>query len=169
MGASSSKGRARPSFGIVVLQGALRDDGDRGIESRDRTRWRPPATKVIVICPDCGRPSLEMLSILELGPDGYNDETTLHTLVCWSCAAVGVATYEECRRGSLDRERSEFGACRVALDEFARVERMLRACPAPRDWRCGCATHAYFRAGSESGSLKPLAKVQILEPLPVEP
>ena len=115
-----------------------------------------------LLCLACNFPSLEIVDSLELGPDGTNDEITLQTLSCSSCDFLGVAVYEESRRGG-GESWHHFG-CRTTPSGFAELSRALRACPAPREPRCGCVAHEKYRAKNQLGSIDPFSYIEALEP-----
>lgn len=95
------------------------------------------------LCNACGAPAVELDRVLELGPDDDSDEVTLQTARCTACKAVFLAVYEESRRGA--GEAWHHDAWLVDATTLADVEARLAACPAPRDHRCACATHATLR------------------------
>ena len=90
-------------------------------------------------CPTCDTLGLELGLVLELPADGRSDEITVQALSCTHCDFLGVAIYEESRRGASESWHHD-GLPLYELDH-ARLVRDLRRCPAPRDKRCTCEVH----------------------------
>ena len=93
-------------------------------------------------CPTCDTLGLQLGPSLELPADGRSDEITLQALSCTSCDFLGVAIYEESRRGASESWHHD-GMPLCELDHH-RLVRDLRACPAPRDRACGCEVHERY-------------------------
>ena len=55
-----------------------------------------------LLCPKCLDYSLYIEEKLELPPDSRSDEIMLQIIKCEKCSFIGVAVYEESRRGSLN-------------------------------------------------------------------
>ena len=108
------------------------------------------------ICPDCDQKSLEIIHSLELGSDGVNDEHTLQSVLCSHCGLTCVAEYCESRRGV--RDRWSHLAYRLSREDFRNLNAKLNSCSTPRNPKCGCATHQYFRV-MERSQLRPLSKL----------
>ena len=108
------------------------------------------------ICPDCEQNTLEIVYAIELGSDVANDEHTLQSLLCSHCGLSCVAEYCESRRGASDSWSHL--AHRLPQAEYKNLNDQLQVCNTPRDPKCGCLAHQYFRV-VENGRLRPLSKI----------
>ena len=108
------------------------------------------------ICPDCENNRLEIVHSIELGPDGSNDEFSLQSLRCHHCGLTCVAEYCESRRGASDSWKHI--AHRISPDEFQLLNNNLGNCTTPRDHRCSCPAHQYYRV-VEHYRLRPLSRI----------
>lgn len=113
-----------------------------------------------IYCPHCKQPTLNIVSGLDLGPDGKNDENDLHTLRCDHCEFVGVGFYEESREW--DRVRWQHVGWRTTAAAFADVESLIHACPDPADDQCVCEAHRRFGFRDDAGAVQPLCRVTTL-------
>jgi hypothetical protein len=96
----------------------------------------------MVTCPRCAKGAIQIVHMLELGPDGSSDEFTFKTFNCSRCPLVGVGYYEESRRGSSERwHHRGYETLRV---DFNRVNRDLESCPDRSNARCPCAVHQRY-------------------------
>lgn len=85
---------------------------------------------------------MRIVAWLEIPPDGYHDELALQAVACDACPWVGVANYEESRRGS--GERAHHWAQAVSRQDFERLLADLRRCPDPHQRGCGCEVHVRY-------------------------
>jgi hypothetical protein len=102
-------------------------------------------------CPQCTKATLAIKSAIELPPDSRSDEITLQVVSCGVCGFLGIAVYQESRRGALDSESWEHNGYRVAKVAVAALARVIRSCPNRRDARCQCAAHRRLSATDCSG------------------
>ncbi len=106
-------------------------------------------------CPACQGPrSLQIVSSLELPPDSRSDEITLQLIECSRCDFIGVAVYEESRRGALDDDSFDHVGYPVAPALWNRLWEMIERCPDPRNPRCTCPTHRLLGAQNALGRWK---------------
>ncbi len=104
-----------------------------------------------LICPECSNATLEVASSLELPPDSRSDEITVQIVRCSECGFAAAAVYQESRRGALDGESVDHAGYRLPAGELRRLERLLRSCPRPGDWRCECKAHRKLRVQDVAG------------------
>ena len=121
------------------------------------------------VCPGCSGASLVIEHALELGPDGDSDEISIQALRCAACGFCAAASYEESRRGSLDRECWRHSAARITPEHYAQLAATLAACPAPRDAECSCNAHRWFGQKVEGWKIRPLNFVPLIEGSGFEP
>ncbi len=93
------------------------------------------------VCPDCRGTALMIVASMELPPDGRSDEITVQVVRCAACRLIGVAAYEESRRGDLTSEAWTHLGYR--LPELLAMEllSLIRSCPAPASISCTCTAH----------------------------
>ena len=96
-----------------------------------------------LICPGCGRATLEIVASLEMGPDDSSDENQIQAVRCESCLFTGVAVYEESRRGS-DDAWHHFGYP-ISTEAYDELAGRLQSCGSPHSSGCDCAAHAFYR------------------------
>lgn len=118
----------------------------------------PPSDQRKFVCPACNNKTLSIQRSIELGADSRDDEYSLQAVRCSGCDFVGVATYQESRRGAEESwdhlgYNMEHGDFDVFLD-------LLKGCRAPTSARCSCEAHAHFGIKNEYGILRPLEKLQ---------
>lgn len=115
------------------------------------------------LCPQCSTShrSLEIKARIELPPDSRSDEITLQVIECSRCGFAGIAVYEESRRGSLDSESSTHVGYRLKTKDLRELERMIRQCPEPRNWRCACAVHQILGAREGAGRWSGLKEFEL--------
>lgn len=97
------------------------------------------------VCPECDGRSLSIDMRLELGPDFRSDEVCVQIVKCAHCGFVGMAVYEESRRGPLGDESWSHVGYRVSAAVIKQLRAAIRACPRPTDPHCACATHMALR------------------------
>jgi len=103
-------------------------------------------------CPACqGARSLRITSSLELPPDSRSDEITLQLIKCSRCDFVGVAVYEESRRGALDDDSFHHFGYPVSQAHWDRLRELMERCPDPRNPRCSCPAHRRLATYNEWG------------------
>ncbi|PIT86390.1 MAG: hypothetical protein COU33_03445 [Candidatus Magasanikbacteria bacterium CG10_big_fil_rev_8_21_14_0_10_43_6] len=93
-----------------------------------------------LICPECSG-TLTIPSSIELGSTDQFDETTLQIARCTSCSFVGVATYEESRRGALDNDSVTHRVYAMPASAIESVENRIGYCKTPKDGHCSCQSH----------------------------
>ena len=103
------------------------------------------------LCPDCSTNSLSIGLRLELPPDCWWDEITLQAVECSQCGFVGIAVYEESRRGAVDTETIDHRGYRVSADDFETLKETIKQCPEPGNWRCECSAHRRLGRKDASG------------------
>lgn len=93
------------------------------------------------LCPDCGNAALSVGQGIELPPDRWSDEITLHTVCCTSCPFYGVAVYMESRRGALNSESWKHYGYHVTHSVHELLRDAIAQCPNPGKWQCRCPAH----------------------------
>jgi hypothetical protein len=117
------------------------------------------------VCPECSSAgSLRITHSLELPPDSRSDEITLQIVRCVRCGFVGIAVYEESRRGSLDDESVDHTGYHASREDVLALQKAISACPAPRNARCRCATHRRLGHRGRSGRWDGLAETRLGAP-----
>jgi hypothetical protein len=112
-------------------------------------------------CPLCFHSTLKIADRIELPPDSRSDEIALQIVTCSQCGFAGIAVYEESRRGALDSESVDHVAYRISPADLQAIRAAIRKCPAPRDSRCGCASHQRLGRRDSSGRWNGLADVHL--------
>lgn len=113
------------------------------------------------LCPDCSKKSLNIIISMELGSDARSDETSLQAIACENCAFIGVAIYEESRRGASDSWH-HFGYP-LLKEDYDQFLEQFNSCPAPRDPKCQCDVHQQFGVTDDRGNLTPLLNLSTLD------
>jgi hypothetical protein len=103
------------------------------------------------LCPECGNAALSMGQGIQLPPDRWSDEIALQPISCTNCAFLGVAVYEESRRGALDSESWKYLGYRVTESANAILRSAIAQCPEPEDWRCVCPAHLLLGSRDTEG------------------
>ena len=104
------------------------------------------------VCPGCNQPGgLAIGKRMELPSDSRSDEITVQLIRCQSCDFRGVAIYEESRRGGLDDESIDHRGYKLDKAEWTRLNKLVAACPHPRDPKCGCKSHIQLGWRNEYG------------------
>ncbi len=106
-------------------------------------------------CPSCNTGALTIVSSIELGPDDESDSYRLEAFACAGCALEGAGYRAENRRGT-DTHWNHFGFA-MAHENFAALDKELKACPAPKSNICTCATH--MRYGATTGNHDAMKKL----------
>ncbi len=109
-------------------------------------------------CPDCSSKSLSIACRIELGSDSRDDEYSLQAIQCSACDMVGVATYQESRRGA--GESWDHIGFRMDATSFQSLLKQLTGCKSRSKATCTCEAHNYFGVKSEYGRLEPLKKLE---------
>jgi hypothetical protein len=110
------------------------------------------------VCPGCKNKALTIQRSIELGPDSRDDEYSLQAVRCVECDFMGVATYQESRRGA---EESWDHICyRMDEAEFESLLDKLLKCRQPSKPKCACDAHNHFGVKNEYGRLNPLEKLE---------
>ena len=103
-------------------------------------------------CPKCSSPgSLGIIVTIELPPDASWDEITLQVIRCKTCHFSGVAVYRESRRGALKEEIIHHMGYSMQDKDLKVLERMIRNCPKPSNWRCDCPVHRKLGSKDDQG------------------
>jgi hypothetical protein len=114
------------------------------------------------LCPACCTTgSLQITKRLELPPDSRSDEITLQLVRCQLCDFVGIAIYEESRRGTLGDESVDHRGYYVPTASLQRLKKLLRECPEPGNRRCACAAHRRLGGRDQSGRWAGLAGFEL--------
>jgi hypothetical protein len=104
------------------------------------------------LCPACHTTgSLQITKRLELPPDSRSDEITLQIVRCQLCEFMGIAIYEESRRGALEDESIDHRGYYVSASDLQRLKKLLRECPKPGNSSCTCAAHRQLGGRDKSG------------------
>jgi hypothetical protein len=115
-------------------------------------------------CPQCNTlASLRIVASLELPPDSRSDEITLQVIECArsQCGFVGLAVYEESRRGAEDTFHHT--GYYVSAEDVRRVRRTIARCPKPRNPRCDCPAHRELGRKNAYGRWDALDDVEYTE------
>jgi hypothetical protein len=104
-----------------------------------------------LVCPECSSASLKVIASLELPPDSRSDEITLQIVRCSDCGFSAAAVYQESRRGALDSESVDHAGYRLPEAELRGLQRLIRSCPTPGNWRCDCEAHRKLGAQDAAG------------------
>ena len=96
------------------------------------------------LCPDCTRETLRIIKKIELPSDSRSDEISLQVIQCNKCGLLGVAIYEESRRGSLISESYSHIGYLLPEEIMDAVIQAIEKCPDVRNTRCKCSSHKYF-------------------------
>ncbi|TET81484.1 MAG: hypothetical protein E3J37_09110 [Anaerolineales bacterium] len=113
------------------------------------------------LCPKCSTPqSLEIKAKIELPPDSRSDEITLQIVECSRCRFAGIAIYEESRRGTLGSESFSHIGYRVSVKDLRTLKRMIKQCPKPNNWRCGCSAHRTLGVKDAKGRWNGLKEIE---------
>lgn len=124
----------------------------------DTVKAAPVSDHRKFVCPACGNKALTIQRNIELGSDARDDEFSLQAVSCSECAFVGVATYQESRRGA---EESWDHLCyRMEAADFEPFLEMLTKCNAATDSKCSCEAHSHFGRRDERVRLRPLDKLE---------
>jgi hypothetical protein len=95
------------------------------------------------LCPACERGYLRTETVLELPADGNDDEIQLQLLKCASCGFEALGVYRESRHGKLEGNESwHHDGYQVSAGGLNSLRDAIASCPAQKDRRCGCETHA---------------------------
>lgn len=97
-----------------------------------------------LMCPECQGTLTIPLSV-ELGSTDVFDETSLQTAKCSSCSFIGVATYEESRRGGFENEIVHHEVYDLNKSYIESMEQLLEGCKHPKDGQCTCHAHVRLR------------------------
>ena len=103
------------------------------------------------LCPECGNAALSMGQGIQLPPDRWSDEIALQPISCTNCAFLGVAVYEESRRGALDSESWKYFGYRITESLDAILRSAIAQCPEPGKWRCACPAHRLLGSQNAQG------------------
>ncbi len=79
----------------------------------------------MLVCPDCGAATLEIVEKIELGADERSDEHDLQLLKCSSCGMNAIGEYEESRRGPLDEDRFHHTGFRIDAKAMQTLRRAV--------------------------------------------
>jgi len=103
-------------------------------------------------CPECDTAkSLHIVSKIELAPDSRSDEIALQIVECGRCHFIGIAVYEESRRGSLGAESFDHTGYYAPKDEVRALRKTMERCPKPGNHRCQCSAHRALGKRDASG------------------
>ena len=95
-------------------------------------------------CPECGSGSLEIARRMEFPSDCRSDEIALQIVECPGCQFLGVAVYEESRRGALDSESVDHRGYRAKREDIELLVRAMEQCPEPENPKCQCPSHRFL-------------------------
>jgi len=113
-------------------------------------------------CPQCARlGSLFISARLEIPADAKWDEISLQIVRCRSCGFLGLAVYEESRRGALDSEIVHHIGYDADDEDLKSILRMIRKCPRPTDTKCNCSTHQTLGHKDEHGCWDGLGGIRL--------
>jgi hypothetical protein len=114
------------------------------------------------VCPGCNNKTLTIARSIELGADSRDDEYSLQAIACNECDVVGVATYQESRRGAEESwDHLGYKMDKVNYENF--LQQLLK-CRSPTKAKCSCEAHRIFAVKNEHGTLKPLEKLEFDKP-----
>lgn len=103
-------------------------------------------------CPNCLVGSaLNITTSISLAPDSRSDDIMLQIVRCQRCNFRGAAIYEESRRGGFDSESWDHRGYRLAPEELAELDNLIKGCPAKKDQRCRCSSHRALTQKNEYG------------------
>jgi hypothetical protein len=94
-----------------------------------------------LICPKCNADTLKIVSSIELPPDSRSDEIAVQITGCSRCNFIGLAVYEESRRGSLINELFTHRGYNVSPTALETIQQKIAQCPNPRNSKCHCKVH----------------------------
>ena len=113
-------------------------------------------------CPDCDTPgSLKITHRLELPPDANWDEIALQIVRCSRCGFMGLAVYEESRRGALDSEIVHHSGYSIDGEDLKSILGMIRKCPEPMNVKCNCRIHQILGQKNGYGCWDGLSGIQL--------
>lgn len=115
------------------------------------------------ICPTCSKDSLMIDSSIELPPDSRSDEISVQIVRCFECGFVGLAIYEESRRGSLDSETFHHQGYYVVDTLLNSIRETIESCPNPKKSRCKCYAHKTIYQINEHGTWNWLEKLPLIK------
>jgi hypothetical protein len=114
------------------------------------------------VCPECATPQgLQIKASIELPPDSRSDEITVQVVECSRCSFVGIAVYEESRRGGLDRESYSHVGYRAPPQTVKDLRQILNRCPRPRNTNCECYAHSQLGTKDSTGRWSGLSEYSI--------
>jgi len=131
------------------------------------TLIRTGGKEMLFVCPNCTEKSLEITHSIDLPPDSRSDEISLQLVACASCHFVGIAVYEESRRGSFDADLFEHIGYHVTPSAFTALKGLLEQCPAPHNYRCDCPAHRTLGRQNAAGRWVGLEAFQHRNPFPI--
>jgi hypothetical protein len=115
------------------------------------------------ICPSCSISSLIIDSSIELSPDSRSDEISIQLVKCLECNFIGLAIYEESRRGSLSSESLHHHGYYVANTLLSSIKETIESCPDPKNSKCKCAAHCILNQVNEFGRWSWLENVSLIK------
>ena len=119
-------------------------------------------------CPKCQQYALSITSCIELPPDHHSDEIALQVVQCPACRFIGVAVFEESRRGSFESDAWEHVGYQITAVSLSDIVDLIRHCPRPHDSQCDCSSHKALAALDPYGRWQGLHRFKLFTSFPME-
>ena len=82
---------------------------------------------------------------------------------CFECNFIGLAIYEESRRGSLSSKSLHHYGYYVANTLLSSIKETIESCPDPKNNKCRCDAHSIFNQVNEFGKWSWLENLPLIK------